>query len=97
MKTPHGERGAPLIHYSRRSRQIYVRARTDPQSAQLWWPGPGAALNAPIWRGHNNVKVFRTFTEQLTEMLRVEMRIRQKLFRLFTKIVESLLNDRLSE
>ena len=24
---------------SRRSRQIYVRARTDPQSAQLWWPG----------------------------------------------------------
>jgi len=22
----------------RRSRRIYVRARTDPQSAQLWWP-----------------------------------------------------------
>jgi len=28
---------------TRRSRRIYVRARTDPQSAQLWWPGPGAA------------------------------------------------------
>ena len=27
----------------RRSRRIYVRARTDPQSAQLWWPGIGAA------------------------------------------------------
>jgi len=27
----------------RRSRQIYVRARTHPQSAQLWWPGLGAA------------------------------------------------------
>ena len=32
----------------RRSRRIYVRARTDPQSAQLWWPGLGAArLAAP--------------------------------------------------
>jgi len=28
---------------TRRSRRIYVRARTDPQSAQLWWPGLGAA------------------------------------------------------
>jgi len=28
---------------ARRSRRIYVRARTDPQYAQLWWPGLGAA------------------------------------------------------
>jgi len=27
---------------ARRSRRIYVRARTDPQYAQLWWPGLGA-------------------------------------------------------
>ena len=27
----------------RRSRRIYVRAQTDPQSARLWWPGLGAA------------------------------------------------------
>ena len=29
-------RGETICH--RRSRRIYVRARTDPQSAQLWWP-----------------------------------------------------------
>ena len=28
----------------RRSRRIYVRARTDPHSAQLWWPGLGAQV-----------------------------------------------------
>jgi len=27
----------------RRSRRIYVRVRTDPQSAQLWWLGLGVA------------------------------------------------------
>jgi len=27
----------------RRSRRIYVRVHTDPQSAQLWWPGLNAA------------------------------------------------------
>jgi len=26
--------------------RIYVRAQTDPQSAQLWWPGRGAACLA---------------------------------------------------
>jgi len=35
--------------------------------------------------------------EQLKETFRVEMPIRQKLFHAFTEIVESLLNDRLSE
>ena len=32
-KLSHGETTCP-----RRSRRIYVRARTDPQYAQLWWP-----------------------------------------------------------
>jgi len=30
----------------RRSRRIYVHAETDPQSAQLWWPGRGAVCIA---------------------------------------------------
>ena len=55
----------------RRSRRIYVRARTDQHSAQLWWPGLGAqvgqtdtqtdgriaaSLNAALRRGHNNLR-----------------------------------------
>ena len=33
----------------RRLRRIYVRAQTDPQSAQLWWPGLGVArLASPV-------------------------------------------------
>ena len=38
LKLSRGETICP-----RRSRRIYVRAQTDPQSAQLWWPGLGAA------------------------------------------------------
>ena len=33
---------------TRRSHWIYVRARTDPQSAQRWWPGLGAARLAGL-------------------------------------------------
>jgi len=36
----------------RRSRRIYVRARTDPQSAQLWWPGLGATRLAGLSAAH---------------------------------------------
>jgi len=36
----------------RRSRRIYVRVRTDPQSAQFWWPGLGVARLAGLSAAH---------------------------------------------
>jgi len=41
----------------RRSRRIYVRARTDPQSAQLWWPA-GQLLRSWPRRWRQGVRRF---------------------------------------
>jgi len=67
----------------RRSRRIYVRARTDPQFAQLWWPGLGAARLAglgaarhrsmppPLRRRHNNVEVTFVLTFSLNKRWKI--------------------------
>ena len=81
---------------SRRSRRIYVRARTDPQFAQLWWPGLGAARLAglgaarhrsmpPLRRRHNNVEVTFVLTFSLNKRWKIFKSIKNVKKRFYIK------------
>ena len=72
----------------RRSRRIYVRAQTDPQFAQLWWPGLGAARHRsmpPLRRRHNNVEVTFVLTFSLNKRWKIFKSIKNVKKRFYIK------------